>query len=214
MQTDCRVGMVLFDFGGVIAEEGFKEGLRSIAKQNGLDEEKFIAAGDEAVHTSGYVLGKGTEKDFWRILKEETGIVGNDDELRNEILSRFVVRTWVLALADLLRSRGIGTGILSDQTDWLDGLERRYDFFRFFDIVFNSYHLGDSKRNPEFFDTIAKRLAVPGDQILFIDDNPGNCKRARAKGWHAIAYTNREDFIEQARNYCPFITAGEEVSAG
>ncbi len=30
---------VLFDFGGVLAEEGFREGLKSIGRKNGLDPE-------------------------------------------------------------------------------------------------------------------------------------------------------------------------------
>jgi putative hydrolase of the HAD superfamily len=33
---------VLFDFGGVLAEEGFREGLKAIGVKNGLDPDDFF----------------------------------------------------------------------------------------------------------------------------------------------------------------------------
>ena len=190
---------------GVIADEGFTEGLRAIAVKNGLPEEAFIRAGFDTIHETGYVLGRSPESAFWAALRKQTGMTGEDAALRHEILSRFIVRPWVLDLADTLKDRGIRTGILSDQTDWLDLINERYDFFRRFGVVFNSYHLGDSKRNPDFFGTIAQALAVPAPSILFIDDNAGNCGRARQSGWHAIQYVERLDFLTQLKAYCPFL---------
>lgn len=206
LSAGCSIEAVLFDFGGVIAEEGFTEGLRAIAVHNRLPEEAFIKAGFDTIHATGYVLGRSPESAFWASLREQTGIMGEDAALRQEILSRFLVRPWVLDLADALKDQGIRTGILSDQTDWLDILNERDDFFRRFGVVFNSYHIGDSKRNPAFFATIAKTLAVLPQAILFIDDNAGNCERARQSGWHAIQYVERLDFLAQLEKFCPFLT--------
>ena len=36
---------VLFDFGGVIADEGFWKGLQAIGKENGLDPDDFFPDG-------------------------------------------------------------------------------------------------------------------------------------------------------------------------
>jgi putative hydrolase of the HAD superfamily len=38
------IEVVLFDFGGVLAEEGWKEGFRAIAEANGLDGEDLVRA--------------------------------------------------------------------------------------------------------------------------------------------------------------------------
>lgn len=203
MSTDCTANVILFDFGGVIAEEGFKEGLRAIAVKNRLAEETFIRTAFDTIYATGYVLGQAPEAAFWASLREQTGLRGEDMDLRQEILSRFIVRQWVLELAEGLNRQGIRTGILSDQTDWLDVLNDRYDFFRRFDVVFNSYRLGDGKRNPDFFDAIAKTLAVQAESILFIDDDAGNCDRARQRGWQAIQYIERSDFLEQLGKLCP-----------
>jgi putative hydrolase of the HAD superfamily len=36
------INAVVFDFGGVLAEEGFMEGLKAIARKNGLNPDEFF----------------------------------------------------------------------------------------------------------------------------------------------------------------------------
>jgi putative hydrolase of the HAD superfamily len=191
------IDVVLFDFGGVIAEEGFSNGLDAIAKANGLDEKEFLQAASDAIYSSGYVLGKAPEKEFWKELKEKTGIKGDNADLRAEILSRFILRNWIIDLVKKLKDENIIVGILSDQTDWLDVLDEQFGFFRWFDHVFNSYYLGKGKRDISIFDDIAQALNTAADRIIFIDDNPGNIDRARQKGWKAIEYVDRESFEKE-----------------
>jgi putative hydrolase of the HAD superfamily len=185
---NAGIAAVLFDYGGVIAEEGFVGGLTALADTGGLDRDFFIDAAFDLVASTGYLTGRADEAAFWKALREKTGIAGTDECLRREILARFVLRPWVLDLADDLGSLDLTVGILSDQTDWLDRLDARDGFFRHFDYVSNSFHLGLSKRDGEVFVETARRLDIPGECICLIDDNEGNCGRARECGWHAIAY--------------------------
>ena len=203
----CDVEVVLFDFGGVLAEEGFVEGLAAIARENGLDEKTFVEWGHELVHETGFVSGRGDEGAYWAALRRRSGIRGSDKELRNEILSRFVLRPWMLRVVEALRSRSVKTGILSDQTSWLDELESEHGFYRLFDRVFNSYHLGKSKQDPSHFDDVARLLRVPPERILFVDDNRGHVERAAARGMKTIWYRNRDDFMSRLRRYCPLMEA-------
>lgn len=55
---------VLFDFGGVLATEGFREGLAAVARSQGLDPDEFFRIAREAVYESGYITGRGDEGDF------------------------------------------------------------------------------------------------------------------------------------------------------
>ena len=183
-----RIDVVLFDFGGVIAEEGFKQGLTAIARANGLDENEFVQAAFDTIYASGYVLGKSPQKAFWTLLKEKTGIIGDDVDLMAEIFSRFVLRDWMIELVKKLKSNNIIVGILSDQTDMLDRLNEQFDFFRWFDHVFNSYHLGKGKRDISLFDDVARLLKTEPDKILFIDDDPRHVDRAWQRGWKAIRF--------------------------
>jgi len=173
-----KLDAVLLDFGGVIAEEGFRGGLYVIARQSGLDAESFLNAATGAVYDSGYVSGTGNEADFWNLLRMKTGLVGNDLDLRDEILSRFVPRARMLDLVRSLRNKGLRVAILSDQSDWLDLLDERYDFFKEFDSVFNSYHLGKTKRDATIFTETLSALGVLPEKTLFVDDNAGHIARA------------------------------------
>jgi len=87
--------LILFDFGGVLAEEGFGEGLQYIAQHNTLDPAQFLKTAFEITFESGYVIGNIDERAFWKSIKEHTGVKGSDNALRNEILSRFKLRAWM-----------------------------------------------------------------------------------------------------------------------
>lgn len=194
MKNNKGIDVVLFDFGGVLAEEGWKEGLKVIAEVNGLDGNNFIQMASDAIYATGYILGKGSESSFWNALREKTGIVGDDASLTQEIFSRFIPRNWMLDLVKGLKAEKLTVGILSDQIDMLDKLNEKYDFFKWFDYVFNSYHVGKGKRDISLFDDIASILKTAPRRILFIDDDPGHVDRARQKGWQAILYVDRDSF--------------------
>jgi putative hydrolase of the HAD superfamily len=196
----CSIELVLFDFGGVLAEEGFKNGLVAIALRNGLNPEEFWQQAYALTFNGGYVTGRMDETTFWQTLREQTGIKGSDADLRTEILSRFELRSWMIEVVKKLKEAHVRCAILSDQTNWLDELNAKYDFFRWFDRVFNSFHMGKSKQNPTIFDDIAKELHVTLEQILFIDDSIGNIERAQKKGLQTILFKDKESFMKEPCN--------------
>jgi len=189
------IDTVLLDFGGVLADEGFRNGLAAIGRLSGVDEDTVVRKGHELVVTTGYVTGRGGEPCWWEALRAATGIRGAAETLRGEILGRFTLRPRMLDTAQRLRDRGITVGILSDQTNWLDELDRRHGLYGRFDYVFNSYHLGKSKHDPTHFDDVLRLLNRQGRQVLFIDDSAGHVDRARDRGWTALLFENQEDVI-------------------
>jgi putative hydrolase of the HAD superfamily len=205
VERACSVDVILFDFGGVLAEEGFRDGLATIAGKNSLEKQSFVRTGSDLVYKVGYLLGRASEKDYWMALRKETGINGDDQELRNIILSHFKLRTWMMELVEQLRELHIGLGILSDQTNWLDELNAKYGFFKRFDYVFNSYHLGKSKRDPTVFEDVVAVMEVQAHQVLFVDDSPGNIERARGRGLNGLLYEDWERFYRDLAEFCPFL---------
>lgn len=193
--TGKVVDAVLFDYGGVLAEEGFRDGLVTLAKEQALNAEAMPNEGMKAVYDSGFVLGCGTASDFWELLGKRTGLVGDKDELSKRILSGFVLRPWMIELVGQLHKQGYITGILSDQTYWLDILNERDHFFDAFDHVYNSYYMGKGKQDSSLFNDVAKDLGLPLPKILFIDDNEANVGRAREAGVQAIQFVDRQSFI-------------------
>jgi len=192
-----KIRAVLFDYGGVLAEEGFREGLKAIARAEGLASEEFFETARSAVYDSGYVTGHADEHAYWTLVRELTGIDRTEEYLRGRILERFELRAWMLEVARRLRRNGFLVGILSDQTQWLDELDQRDGFFQEFDVIFNSYRMGIGKRSPEIFSHVAEALGLPPQEILFVDDHEGNVSRANSRGLLGILYKDREQFMSE-----------------
>jgi putative hydrolase of the HAD superfamily len=185
---------VLFDFGGVIAEEGFREGLKAIGGKNSLDPELFFEDVDRLIYETGYLTGKTDEESFWDAVRRKTGIVASDSALRTEILTRFEFRPVMLAYADRLRAAGLKVAMLSDQTNWLEEIDRKTPLFWHFDMVFNSFKLHKSKRDVSVFRNVCGALGVRTDEALFVDDNIGHIKRAESEGLRTIHFTTIGEF--------------------
>jgi putative hydrolase of the HAD superfamily len=184
----ARIRVVFFDFGGVLASEGFREGLFAIARSQGLAPEEFFQIAREAVYESGYVTGTGAESGFWDLVRLRTGVRGSRAELSAACVDRFRLRPGMLELVRSLRALGVMTAILSDQTDWLERLDARAPFFREFDRVFNSFRLGKGKRDPSLFDDAVREFSVAPAAAVFIDDDPGNVSRTAERGLHALLF--------------------------
>ena len=194
--SNHSIKAVLLDYGGVIADEGFQNGLRLMAREQCIDEDTMMNVARSAVYDSGFILGWCTEDEFWKWMREGSGLKGSDDELTKRILDGFVLRPWMIAWVQQLNTQGYITGLLSDQSYWLDWLNERDHFFEFFDHVFNSCHMGEGKRNQALFPDIAEQLALSPNEILLVDDIKSNVTRAQAAGWQTIHYVDKVDFLE------------------
>jgi putative hydrolase of the HAD superfamily len=193
------VKAALFDFGGVIAEEGFLEGLRVIGEGNGLEPDAFFQVVDSLIYETGYLTGTADEASFWKAVKARTGISGGEDALRREIVTRFVLRPGMLAAVDFLRTKGMTVAMLSDQTNWLEEIDQVTGLFRHFDRIFNSYRIHKSKRDASVFADVCAALGRKPEETLFIDDNINHIKRAQSLGLFTIHFTSVEDFEKRLK---------------
>ncbi|HUL01011.1 MAG TPA: HAD family phosphatase [Nitrospirota bacterium] len=185
---------VLFDFGGVIAEEGFFKGLLEISRMIRLNADTFFTMVDDAIVETGYLTGKVDESAFWDVIKKEAGISIDESILREEILKQYVIRPEIILYADYLRSNGIIAAVLSDQTNWLDEINQITSFFQHFDRIFNSYHSHKSKRDASVFQDVCEALKIKPGETLFIDDNKDHIRRARGEGLKTIHFVSIKDF--------------------
>ena len=183
-----NIKCVAFDFGGVIAEEGFREGMEAIALRHGKDPEATIEMAFRLVFEARFVEGRCSEGELWDLFRERTGISATNQDLREMVLSRFIVRPWMLDLAGSLNRSGIWVAMLTDQTGWLKELDERTPFLHLFDPVLNSWDTGKTKKDPSSFTDLADSVGLAPEEILFIDDNEGNIERAASMGLCTILY--------------------------
>jgi len=199
------IKVVFFDFGGVLAEEGFREGLLAIAGNHGIDPQEFLKTAVDITFNQGLVTGKINVNFFWQMLREKTGIHSPDDALSHEVLSRFIIRQWMLDIVIKLKQSVIRVAILSDQTNWLDEFAKKHGFFQLFERIFNSYYLGMCKRDLSLFDYVVAEMGVKPEEALLIDDNQGNIERAKQRGLQGILFQNKEAFESELTEVFPFL---------
>ena len=65
-------------------------------------------------------------------MRKGTGLQGSDTELTQRVLDGFILRPWMIERMQQLSAQGYITGILSDQSHWLDWLNERDQFFQYF----------------------------------------------------------------------------------
>jgi len=198
MQSEVKA--ILFDFGGVIADEGFWDGLQAIGREQGLDPDEFFRTVDALIYETGYLIGRSDEASFWNAVRGRTGIRCTDAELKLEILRRFVLRPEMISAVDLLRSKGLIVAMLSDQTNWLEEIDQKTGLYRHFDRVFNSYRIHKSKRDASVFRKVCTDLGVQPEETLFVDDNINHIKRAQGQGLQVIHFTGIDEYKKQIRN--------------
>jgi HAD superfamily hydrolase (TIGR01509 family) len=204
-----KINTVIFDFGGVIADEGFSKGLLAIGRMNRLDPEVFFKTVEGLIIETGYLTGRADEATFWNAVRKKTGITSRDFLLRDEIIKRFTIRPEMIIYADRLRSQGLIAVVLSDHTNWLDEIDQQTGLFRHFDKVFNSFHIHKSKLDATVFRDVCVELNVKPGETLFIDDNINHIQRAQGEGLHVIHFTGMNDFEKQIKGLRQFILTTE-----
>jgi putative hydrolase of the HAD superfamily len=128
-------------------------------------------------------------------------VKGDDKELREEILKKFKLRPEMMKVVEKVKSSGLIVAILSDQTNWLDELNQRTPFHHHFDYVFNSFHLKKTKRDSSIFRDVCAILDVQPEEVLFVDDNLENIKRAASQGLRAIHFKSVSEFQKEIKKF-------------
>jgi putative hydrolase of the HAD superfamily len=196
-----KIKVILFDFGGVIAEEGFREGLMEIGRAHCLDPDAFCLTAETLIIETGYLIGHADECTFWDAVRMKTGIIASDTVLRNVIIKRFKIRFEMIRYANRLRSKGLIVAMLSDQTNWLDEIDRRSNLFQHFDRIFNSFHTHKNKLDATVFRDVCAEFNIRPAETLFIDDNINHIKRAKGEGLNVIHFTGVRDFEKRITEF-------------
>jgi glucose-1-phosphatase len=176
---------VLFDLGGVLVRLGGVLAMRRLA-------------------------GIHTDEEVWRrwlvcpwVRRFERGGCGPDEFAAGvvtdwglpigpeDFLAQF--RTWPEAVfdgaqqlvADVRNRMPVGCLSNTNVLHWADQATR-WGLQEMFDVRFLSHELGLIKPDREIFEHVLETLGLPGERIVFLDDNDANVQGARAVGFTAI----------------------------
>jgi len=107
-------------------------------------------------------------------------VKGTDQEFREEILKRFKLRPEMTAMVEKIKSSGLIVAILSDQTTGSTSWTRE-PLFITGSVTFSILIIQENEERPSIFKEICSLLGVRPKEVLFVDDNMKNVKRAASQ---------------------------------
>ncbi|MEA3507191.1 MAG: HAD-IA family hydrolase [Elusimicrobiota bacterium] len=192
MSESGDIKLILFDYGGVIAPEGFQLGILKLAHIFGKSfDEMYDIAGYRSGLDNGYTTGKTDEDHYWKSIADILRVPDDLKKYRYVYLDNFQPRAGMIEIINSIDDHQLG--IFSDQTNWIYELDRTYDFMRLFNYLCISCDKGYTKHDEEFYDIPSKETGIPAENILLIDDKPRVIENARSHGMKGYHFTSIDE---------------------
>lgn len=182
---------LLVDFGGVLTTNVFAS-FGAFCQAEGLAPEtirdRFVGDPVARELLEELELGRLTEAEFEPRFAAVLGV--DSERLIDRLFAGMDADEAMLAAVLAARRAGVRTGLLSNS--W--GADR-YDpevLASHFDATVISGRVGVRKPDPAIYDLAVEAMALPADQVVFVDDLPGNLKPARALGMATVRHERTE----------------------
>jgi len=194
-KTDIRV--VVFDFGGVIAQADTTQMADFLTNSFNIDKNEL----SNALRDMQNCISKGgSERQFWEqyaISKKVTLPNNWFDQFASIIKSSITEIPETLVIVKALQNHGYQTAMLSDVTQYQAEIIRKMGYYALFNPVILSYEIGVKKPNPEAFEILLKKLQVTASYVLFIDDRSENVEAAKNLGIESIQFINAKQLRKE-----------------
>ena len=179
---------LLIDWGGVMTSDVF-EAFAAFSRAEGLDLDhvkRAFASDPEARELlAGFERGTREPADFEARFGALLGVADHEGLIRRLFAGLRQDRTMQDAVAGFRRA-GVRTGLLSNS--WGGESYDRARFGELFDVLVVSGEEGIRKPEPEIYALAAERMGMAPEELVFVDDLPGNLKPARALGMATVVH--------------------------
>ncbi|MFT4311194.1 MAG: HAD family hydrolase [Candidatus Woesearchaeota archaeon] len=187
---------IIFDFGGVLHNYNHKELIKEVAKEVKKDEELVARAWKYKIVE--YEKGIISEEEFWNDFLK---IIDKDYDkkvLRQILLDHFYPLENSLKLMRKLKEK-YSLGLISNHTTWMDDLEEKYDFKKYFDLIVISNEARSVKPEKKIFEIFIDKIKQKPSEMVFIDDNANYEKSCKELGLNFIHFTSASKLKEDLR---------------
>lgn len=196
MTQNPKVKAVVFDLDGVYFETGTPEFKHALSEKFGIPEEEFVRVYLKSEEMFRYKKGEIDGETYWNWAIDEWTVDAKMEELVDLLIGSYTESVRVVRFVEHLREQGIKTAVCTNNfPERLNGLDRRFDFLKRFDVVVSSFNEGIMKPDPEMFNRLQQRLACEKAEIVMSDDKPENCEKLKEMGFEAIYYTDWDSFV-------------------
>lgn len=191
------IKVVAFDFGGVLYTWDKINLLKNLAAELRIKSDSVDAAWEKSI--GEFEKGRITEKVFWQRFFDFLGMKKRDlRKLRQIVIKQFKPMAQVIKLLKKLK-KDHRVALLSNHTYWLNELEKKYHFKKWFDLLVISDHVGLTKPDEKIFRLLVRKAKVGAKEIVFIDDRVEYRKAAEKAGLDFISFKNYKQLLHDLK---------------
>lgn len=196
-----EIKAIVFDIGGVLVLENGSAIARQVGKLFNLDLEKFEETRIKHYHLSS--RGQMSEKEYYLSISREL-------ELEKVKINKFINHWKKLIykktklhkeseqiLKKLKKNYLLAT--LTNVSPYHEGPRIKNQVYKHFKHKLASTEIGLLKPNLEFYKLLIKKLKLPPNQLVFIDDKERNMPPAKKLGINTILFKNNKQLKRDLR---------------
>ena len=199
-----KISGVVFDFGGVMTSSTMPERVRRYTERFGIDW-KHLETGFakyRRLMDGGFMTIEQMYELIWAdaditlSAEMQAKILEEDFASFLENYRNMKTLEWMKAL----KASGRKIGILTNMPPSFATRFRKVypEFIALADAMVISGEEGMFKPQKRIYDLLRDRIALPAEELCFIDDVESNCEGARRAGWHAVRF---EDNAQVERDF-------------
>lgn len=203
-----KISGVVFDFGGVMTTSTMPQRVIELAKEKSIDWDVFVRG--FAAHRLDYDRGDITLAEMYAKIWSDAGLCVDDETtaafMKADDESWCYRNERTLEWMKSLKVRGFKIGILTNMAPVFAKEHFRSAFADYISLADAMVISGDErmvKPDRAIYDLLRNRIALPQEELCFIDDIEKNIAGARAAGWNAIRFISNDqvssDFEEMLK---------------
>jgi putative hydrolase of the HAD superfamily len=188
---------IIFDFGNVICSFDVEIFLAKLHERSGVDAETLRDRIYGSRLHSRYERGEIPSMEFHREVVRRIGVDIPVEELADSFSDIFTPLESTHGLIRTLKGK-YRLGLLSNTNEWhfLRHI-RKVPVFPLFDAVTLSFEVGALKPEPEIYLDSLRKLSLPPESCVFIDDIGRYAEGAAALGIRGIRYTGPAELLRE-----------------
>ncbi|MBR3864446.1 MAG: HAD family hydrolase [Clostridia bacterium] len=129
------------------------------------------------------------------------------NNMTNDYFYTIPAKSNVIKVLNKLKDSGASLNVLTASPhDTLDACLKRLNIFDLFDNVWSCDDFSTTKANPQIYKSVAKKLNVNVNDVLFLDDNLNANLTAKSAGMKVCGVFDESsaDYVEQMKSACDF----------
>jgi len=188
---------VIFDFGNVVCSFDVEKFLAKLHGWSGLDVETLRDRIYGSLLHSRYERGEISSEEFHREVVRRIGVDVPVEELAEGFCDIFTPLESTHGLIRTLKGK-YRLGLLSNTNEWHFLRQiRKVPVFPLFDAVTLSFEVGALKPEPEIYLDALRKLSLPPEACVFIDDIGKYADGAAVLGIRGIRYTGHAELLRE-----------------